>query len=196
MIWVRDFGSTKVSESPEYFVYCELFEMNCWSKRSTLIAKGEFLEVPYNLDHLSLIKKIRFSKQPAQDSGFCFSKDGKYLYNLENIDSDLSYEIARYDLNTIERATIIPSRPKCIFRQIGYSAQLHTYCILGTTHCTDTLFTQTGPFIAYFNGQEITDVYSVTEHEDYNHFMQLTTEINSNCVTSSSINKENTYGQN
>lgn len=150
----------------------------------------------YNLDHLSLIKKIRFSKQLAQDSGFCFSKDGKYLYNLENIDSDLSYEIARYDLNTIERATIIPSRPKCIFRQIGYSAQLHTYCILGTTHCTDTLFTQTGPFIAYFNGQEITDVYSVTEHEDYNHFMQLTTEINSNCVTSSSINKENTYGQN
>ena len=48
MIWVRDFGSTKVSESPEYFVYCELFEMNCWSKRSTLIAKGEFLEVPNN----------------------------------------------------------------------------------------------------------------------------------------------------
>ena len=51
MIWVRDFGSTKVSESPEYFVYCELFEMNCWSKRSTLIAKGEFLEVPNNLSH-------------------------------------------------------------------------------------------------------------------------------------------------
>ena len=25
MIWVRYFGSTKVSESPEYFVYCELF---------------------------------------------------------------------------------------------------------------------------------------------------------------------------
>ena len=49
MIWARDFGSTKASESPEYFVYCELFEMNCWSKRSAQIAKGEFLEVPVNL---------------------------------------------------------------------------------------------------------------------------------------------------
>ena len=46
MIWARDFGSAKVSESPEYFVYCELFEMNCWSKSSSQIAKGEFLEVP------------------------------------------------------------------------------------------------------------------------------------------------------
>ncbi len=31
-------------------MYCGLFEMNCWSKRSAQIAKGEFLEVPINLE--------------------------------------------------------------------------------------------------------------------------------------------------
>ena len=46
MIWARDFASRKVSESPEHFVYCGLFEMNYWSKRSGQITKGEFLEVP------------------------------------------------------------------------------------------------------------------------------------------------------
>ena len=49
MIGVRDFSAIKVSESPEYFVYCELFEANYWGKSSTQIAKGEFLEVPIKL---------------------------------------------------------------------------------------------------------------------------------------------------
>ena len=49
MIWARDLGPTKVSKSSEYFVYWGLFEMNCWGKRSDQIAKGEFLEVPWDL---------------------------------------------------------------------------------------------------------------------------------------------------
>ena len=38
----------------------------------------------YSLDELRLIKKFRFSKVDcAQDDGFCFSRDGRYFYNLE-----------------------------------------------------------------------------------------------------------------
>ena len=48
MIWARDFGVTRVLESLEYFVYCELFKMKCQVKRSGPIAKGEILELPYN----------------------------------------------------------------------------------------------------------------------------------------------------
>ena len=39
-IWARDFGTAKVSESPEYFVYCGLSEANCCGKRSAQIPKG------------------------------------------------------------------------------------------------------------------------------------------------------------
>ena len=35
-------------EIPEYFVYCEIFITQSWSKRSVQIAKGEFIEVPIN----------------------------------------------------------------------------------------------------------------------------------------------------
>jgi hypothetical protein len=45
-IGARVFGSTKVSESPEYLVYWGLSEMNCWVKKSSQIAKGGFLEMP------------------------------------------------------------------------------------------------------------------------------------------------------
>ena len=59
MIWARDFDPTKVSESPEYFVYCGLSERNCWTKRSDQSAKGEFLEVPFNiLPYLIIIALI------------------------------------------------------------------------------------------------------------------------------------------
>jgi len=33
-------------KTPEYFVYCGVFKRKSWGKRSTQIAKGEFLEVP------------------------------------------------------------------------------------------------------------------------------------------------------
>jgi len=38
----------------------------------------------YSLDQMRLIKKFRYSKTDAgQDDGLCFSKDGKYFYNIE-----------------------------------------------------------------------------------------------------------------
>ena len=39
----------------------------------------------YSLEKLCLIKKFRFSKiDGAQDENFCFSPDGKFLYNIED----------------------------------------------------------------------------------------------------------------
>ena len=35
-------------EIPEYFVYCGIFIMRSWGKRSVQIAKGQFLEVAKN----------------------------------------------------------------------------------------------------------------------------------------------------
>jgi len=54
----------------------------------------------YSLDELKLIKKFRFSKiDGAQDEGFCFSKDGKYLYNLETHIVSTNTGLTVYDIN-------------------------------------------------------------------------------------------------
>ena len=55
MIWTEDIATEKVLEKTEYFVYCGFFKMNFWGDRFVQIAKGEFLEVPYNLaSHFTL----------------------------------------------------------------------------------------------------------------------------------------------
>lgn len=52
----------------------------------------------YSLETLSLIKKFRFSKvDGAQDDGFCFSPDSKYLINVERQIDDLHSAISVYD---------------------------------------------------------------------------------------------------
>ena len=46
MIWARDCDPNEVMEIPEYFVYCGIFIMHSWGKRSGQITKGAFSEVP------------------------------------------------------------------------------------------------------------------------------------------------------
>lgn len=54
----------------------------------------------YSLDGLKLIKKFRFSKiDGAQDDGFCFSKDGNYLYNIERHIVSYNSGLSVYDVN-------------------------------------------------------------------------------------------------
>lgn len=52
----------------------------------------------YSLETLSLIRKFRFSKvDGAQDDGFCFSPDGKYLYNVERHVDSCKTALSVYD---------------------------------------------------------------------------------------------------
>ncbi len=52
----------------------------------------------YSLETLSLICKFRFSKvNEAQDDGFCFSPDGKYLYNVERHMDSCKTALSVYD---------------------------------------------------------------------------------------------------
>ena len=45
-LWAEDFGSEKVMEKTEYFVYCGFFITHFWGERFAQSPKGEFLEVP------------------------------------------------------------------------------------------------------------------------------------------------------
>ena len=51
-----------------------------------------------------LIKKFRFSKiDGSQDDGFCFSTDGKYLYNIERHVSSCTTALSVYETSRFER---------------------------------------------------------------------------------------------
>lgn len=51
----------------------------------------------YDLDKMSLLKKIKIGLNYSQDDGFDFSTDGKYLYNIERIDSSIKKRLSIYD---------------------------------------------------------------------------------------------------
>ena len=52
----------------------------------------------YDLEQLTLLKKFRFSKvDGAQDDNFCFSPDGRFLYNIERYPDNLRTRIGVYD---------------------------------------------------------------------------------------------------
>ncbi len=52
----------------------------------------------YSLEKLTLIKKFRFSKVDySQDDNFCFSKDGKELYNIERHTNSCKSALSVYD---------------------------------------------------------------------------------------------------
>lgn len=128
----------------------------------------------YDLDRFVLVKKMHFSKQIPQDSGLCFSEDGKYLYNLEMLGATLGHQIVRYDMQSFECHTIVQAQAMRNYSEIRYSSQLQRYCILGHGPIEETDVYSRGSFIAYFNGDKITEILPVHETDDYLLFMRLT----------------------
>lgn len=51
----------------------------------------------YDLSQMVLVKKFRFSNVPSQDDGFCFSPDGKLLYNIERHGTSCRTRLSIYD---------------------------------------------------------------------------------------------------
>lgn len=57
----------------------------------------------YDLDSLSLIKKITVTRLEAQDEGFAFTPDGKYFYNIEKPISSIRTQLSIYDTKSFEK---------------------------------------------------------------------------------------------
>lgn len=61
----------------------------------------------YDLDKRILLKKIRFGGDSGQDEGFAFSTDGKWLYNIEDIDPHPMQLLTRYDTTSFKSEVIL-----------------------------------------------------------------------------------------
>lgn len=73
----------------------------------------------YDLDRLTLIRKIRATKLGAQDEGFAFSADGKYFYNIEKPRSNLYTQLGIYETETFAKInTLFPDENDMVLKYL------------------------------------------------------------------------------
>ncbi len=91
----------------------------------------------YSLEKMMLIKKFRFSKvDHSQDDGFCFSKDGKLFYNIEqHFPCPHSYPhscLSIYETSGFQLVSQQFLEEKCLeLNHIEYDAARDSYFVLG-----------------------------------------------------------------
>ncbi len=86
----------------------------------------------YSLETLDLIKKFKFSKvDGAQDDGFCFSPDGKELYNIERHIDSCKSRLSVYDTETFElKRQVLNKDINLSISTIEYDEKTDSYYIL------------------------------------------------------------------
>ncbi len=99
-----------------------------------LIVKSTIGQIAvYSLETFDLIKKFRFSKVGgAQDDGFCFSPDGKELYNIERHIDSCKSRLSVYDTKTFGlKRQLLDDDINLSISVIEYDEITEAYYILG-----------------------------------------------------------------
>ncbi|MDD6085830.1 MAG: hypothetical protein PUB76_07655 [Oscillospiraceae bacterium] len=104
----------------------------------------------YNLDTLSLIKKITITRIGGQDEGFCFSADGKLFYNIEKPTCSVKLQLAVYETENFSKiCTLFTEDIQMIIEYLEFDNETDTYYLLGYM-CDDKNMFDHG-FVAIFN---------------------------------------------
>lgn len=87
----------------------------------------------YDLDSLSLIKKITVTRLGAQDEGFAFTPDGMYFCNIEKPVNSCQTQLGIYDGASFEKVnTIFADEQKTVFEELEFDgAEAHVAYVLG-----------------------------------------------------------------
>lgn len=86
----------------------------------------------YDLDSLSLIKKITVTRIGAQDEGFAFTPDGKYFYNIEKPVDSTQTQLSVYDAEAFEKVnTLFADEEKMVLDSIEFDAETGIAYLLG-----------------------------------------------------------------
>ena len=95
----------------------------------------------YDLDNLSLIKKIVITRIGAQDEGFAFSPDGKFFYNIEKPVSSCRTQLSIYDTTDFSKVrTLFADREDMHLTILEFNAQTEICYILGFMRKSDGVF--------------------------------------------------------
>ncbi len=86
----------------------------------------------YDLDSLSLVKKITITRIGAQDEGFAFSPDGKWFYNIEKPISSNQTQLSIYDTEAFEKVcTLFDDEKKMVLDDIEFDKETGCGYVLG-----------------------------------------------------------------
>lgn len=125
----------------------------------------------YDLDKLELIKKIVISRHGCQDGGFCFSPDGKWLYNIESPGKSKFVQLTKYNTDGFVVEKIINKENERITLDcIEFSKKTNKCYLLGCTR--DSEFSYDYGFVAELVDDEIKivkkiDIYTLLYVDKY-----------------------------
>ena len=116
----------------------------------------------YDLDKLSLIRKINIPRVGAQDSGFAFSETGDLFYNIESPVRSTRTQLTVYDGITFDRiATYFAEEEKLFLRFIEtYTDEVYVF---GFMRRDDGVYDY--PFTARFVNGEIRDIRRIRSND-------------------------------
>lgn len=119
----------------------------------------------YSVSPPALIKKFRYSKvDAAQDDNFCFSPDGKLLYNIERHVDELKTALSIYDTADFSlRKRILADDESLCLSEIEYDPQTEKYYLLGFWRDADGAAMEF--FVGTLTGDALTDLVPVPEQE-------------------------------
>ena len=148
--------------------------MFCPINNIFIIKSTEGKLAAYSLDTLQLIKKFRFSKvNGGQDDGFCFSNNGKYLYNIERHIDSLRTCLSVYDtLNFQCVKQIFLEDNSQVLSHIEYDSEKDSLFVLGFARGNIGVI-QYG-FVAELKNEKLIHITKLTDRDydfirDYKH---------------------------
>lgn len=120
----------------------------------------------YSLETFDLIKKFRFSKcDGGQDDGFCFSPDGKELYNIERHIDSCKSRLSVYDTETFElKRQVLDRDVNLSISTIEYDEKTDSYYILGFFRDEKT-GVLSWCFVSKFVEDTLEEIISISEEE-------------------------------
>lgn len=86
----------------------------------------------YDLDSLSLLKKITVTRDGAQDEGFAFTPDGRFFYNIEKPRCSTSTQLGIYETKTFTKvATLFEEDEKMVLDYLEFDNETNVCYIMG-----------------------------------------------------------------
>lgn len=139
--------------------------MFCPSKDIFVVKSTNGMLAIYSLDELKLLRKFRFSKMSnSQDDGFCFSKDGRYFYNIERNISSFKTRLAIYDTSSFEVVRyLFTEDDSIVLDHIEFDFEKNSLFILGFMRDDSGSFDY--GFVSEFINDELINFAKITDEQ-------------------------------
>ena len=128
-VYIYDSTGTELAKFRDFpYAYTAAFKPN--SNVIAVKSTEGFLGF-YDLDSLTLIKKITVTRAGAQDEGFAFTPDGRYFYNIEKPVNSCQTQLSIYDAVSFERMnTLFTNEKKMVLDNLEFDKETGVCYIL------------------------------------------------------------------